>query len=153
MYRRKTCFRICKHQFLLSLSHLSLSRMWQRLFFFRFNILIKCILFYFFNKVVRIHLLQNETTSCNIIKLVAIVTSECIYLFKFENLTHFSIIRFLIRFRCFKSRFKYIRLFAIWFSIIEVFSRDRFFIIIFIFIFYISKLDVHITKNLIDKLT
>ncbi len=152
MCRRRDCFWTYKYWFLLFLFHLSLSRLWQRLIFSRLNILFKNVLLYFFDEIVKIDLSECRTTTCDMIKFVAIVTNECIYLIECENLIHFTIIQILIiriRFKCLRSRFKFIWLFATWFLIIEVFFKSWF----FIFSFDVFEFSIHVSQCLIDELT
>ncbi len=131
MCRWRDYLRTYKHRFSLLSSHLSLSRLWQKLIFSRLNILFKNVLLYFSDEIVEIHLSECRATTCDMIRFVAIVANECIYLIKCEDLTHFTIIRILsmrIQLKCLRSRSRFTRLFAIWFLIIEVFFENRFFI-------------------------
>jgi hypothetical protein len=157
IHYRKNYFRICKYRFLLFLSHLFLLWLWQKLFFsWRLEIFFFWLIFInFSDEIIEIYFSRNTTHSRDIISFVAIVTNKNVYLIEFESLTYFRIIRFLIWFKCLKSKshIRNIWLFARWLLIIHVFSQDRFFIIIFMIFFYISKLDIHIAKNLIDELT
>ncbi len=154
MHHRRDCLRICKHRFSLLSSHLSLSRLWQRLFFSRrLEILFIWLIFINFSyNTVEIHFSECRTTTCDMIRFVAVVTDECIYLFWCEILTHFTIIWILIiciQFRCLRSRSRFARLLATRFLIIEVFFEIRF----FIFFSDVSEFSIHVSQCLIDELT
>ncbi len=128
MYRRKDYLRICKYRFLLFLSHLSLSRLWQRLFFSRFLILIENIFFHLSHKIIEILFFKSLTIANYVISFVTIVTSKCIYLIECRSSAHFTIIRILIiriQFRYIRSKFCIwdVRLLATWFLIIQFFLK------------------------------
>ncbi len=92
MYHRRNYLRICKHRFSLFSFHLSLSRLWQRLIFSRLIVLIRNVLLYHSHKTIEIYFLRSETTTCNVIRFVTIVTDKYIDLiFEFEDLIYFAI--------------------------------------------------------------
>ncbi len=146
MYHRRDYLRICKHRFSLLSSHLSLSRLWQRLFFFRRLEIFWDIFLYLSDIIVWVHLSRSFAVTSDMIEFVTVVACECVNLIWYRDLTHFTIIEFLIiriRLRCLRSKscIWSVWLFATWSLIHHIISRNRFFII-FSDIF---ELDVHIS--------